>query len=467
MIATAVIAIPLAGAALSLLPWLDRAARWIACGAALACGSLAAYAAIAAPADATRAPWILAIGATYAVEVDGLAAIFLAETGILFAVAAAASARVPDRRAYFALFGLLLACVDGAIVARDLLLFFVFWQSLLVPLVILVLRWGGVRRRRAVRRFVAHTLAADALLLVAIVSLAAIRGSADIDVLAGRPLPAAAQLLPMLLVLVALAMRLGVFPLHGWVAPLRAAAPLPVALVLVPALALVSVSAVVRVCTALFPDALGAAAPALVALASVGSVYTALLATRQQDVRRLVAYAALSQQNLVALGLFAATATSVAGAAVLSVSLGLTVGVLLLAVRAMAPRASAFTLSSGGGLSAQRGLAALATLAVAAAIGVPGTAGFAGTLLVLAGVYGRYPVAAGVAVVSFFVAAVYGLGLIRRALHGPPVVRARDLRRRDWLLAAPLLVALIVVGVAPALLTDRLPAELVPAGAER
>lgn len=448
MIATLLVALPLAAAALCLVP---RAARWIVAGAALASAVLAAYAAAAAPPSAVRVPWIPALGATYAVDVDGLAGSLAAASGLLVAVAAAVSARVPDRRAYFALLAVLLAAVDGALVSRDLLLFFVFWEALLVTIAVLVRHWGAGRADGAVRRFVAPALLADALLLVTIVSLAGLRGSADVDALARRPLAAAAQLAPLLLMLPAFATRLAVFPLHSWGVRLQERAPLPIALVLAPALELVALAATVRFSLGLFPDALAAAAPLLVSFCAVGSVYTALIALRQDHPRRLVAYLVLSQQSLVALGLFAASGTSVTGSVVLAVSVGLAAAALLLSVDGVGSRTAPFPLVAP---------------AIAAFAAVPGSATFAGAVLVLAGTYARYPVAASIAAAGLFVVALGGLSLVRRRVHGP-VPTARAARRRDWLLVAPLLAIVLVLGVVPALLTDRLPADLVRVGAPR
>lgn len=450
MIATLLVALPLAAAVACLVPRAGRAARWIVAGTALASAALAAYAAVAAP-SAVRLPWIPALGATYAVGVDGLAGSLAAAAGLLFSAAAAASARVPDRRAYFALLAVLLAGADGALVSRDLVLFFVFWEALLIPLAVLVGRWGGRRGADAVRRLVGPALAADALLLVTIVSLAVLRGGADVDALAARPLAATAQLAPLLLVLPALAARLGVFPLHVWGVRLYERAPLPLALVLPSALALVALAATIRLALGLFPDALAAAAPLLVAFCAVGAVYTALIALRQDDPRRLVAYLVLSEQNLAALGLFAASGTSVAGSAVVALSIGLAAAALLLCLDGPPSRVAPFPLLAP---------------AVGALVAVPGSATLAGAVLVLAGTYARYPVAATVAAAAMFVVALGGLSLIRRRAHGP-VPTTRGVRRRDALLVAPLLAIVIILGVAPVLLTDRLPVDMVRIGAAR
>jgi NADH-quinone oxidoreductase subunit M len=242
------------------------------------------------------------------------------------------------------------------------------------------------------------------------------------------------------------------------------AAPVPVSLAIVGGLATSASYGIVRVSLPLFPQGMATAAPVLVALAAVGALYAALIATRQVDVRRLIAYASLSQLQLIALGSFAASATSVRGAVLATVSHGVVIAALLLLAGMVALRTKSFAFSRAGGLAASTPLLAmLFTLTVFAAIGLPGTSGFAGQLLVLAGAYERFPAATAVAAGVFVVAAVYGLVAVRGVFHGPPLATGMDLGWRERALVAPLLALVILLGVAPTLLTDRIPSDALPA----
>src|SRR5437870_738852 len=180
---------------------MGRAARPLTVLVSLGASALAIATFVERLQVSARVTWANALGAMYLVDIDGLTAVFLALSGVVFAIGAAASARVPHRRAYFALWCLLLAAVDGVFVARDLGLFFVFWEAMLVPLAVLMWQWGGPDRRGATLRFLLYTMAGSALLLVGIVGIAVARGSLDIDALAARPIAASAQLLPALLFL--------------------------------------------------------------------------------------------------------------------------------------------------------------------------------------------------------------------------------------------------------------------------
>lgn len=463
MIAAIIVLIPLAAAALCLI---GRTARWSAALASAAvCG--AAVWSLFAPSGSLRLPWAAPLGASFAVDLDALSAFFVVAVGSVSLVGALASARVADRRAYFALWCVALAGLCGVIVARDLALLFAWWESAIVALAILVRQWGGGARRTAAHAFVAYTLIGSGLFLVALASIAVARGTLDMDALSARPIGAAGQLLPAMLFLAAFAPALPLFPVHGGVARVYAAAPVPVAMLAGAGLGSAALYAVIRACLALFPQGMAAAAPVLVALAAVGALYGAVLATRQEDLRRLVACLALSQQSLVALAVFAGTLTSLRGAVIASLANAMVIAALLLMASWLARRSSSFLLSHMGGIAATApGLAGLSTLIVLAAIGAPGSAGFAGGVLALAGTFERHPAPAITAAIGGVVLAAAGARLCRRALHGPPLVVASEIRRGEWLLVVPLLAAIIGLGAAPRVVIDRVGDGLPPA-AER
>jgi NADH-quinone oxidoreductase subunit M len=465
VIATALIAIPLVAALASIAPFSSRVARPLAVLASAAVGALALWTLGAPGSSALRlsVDWARPLGAGYTVATDALSLLFIVFAALLFAVGALASGRVGDRRAYFALWSAVQAAVNGAFVARDLLLLVVCWETMLVAIAVLMWHWGGRDGRAAGRRFVGHMLAGSALLLVALASMAVARGSLDMDLLAARPIGATGQLLPAMLFLAAFAVALPLFPFHGWLADSYAVAPVPVAMVIAGIVASAAVNGILRVCLGLFPQGMLAAAPVLVAIAAVGAVYAALVATRQDDLRHLVAYGSMSQLNLVALALFSATATSVRGAVFATLSHGLVVAALLLVGAAVARRVRSYSLSRAGGLASSTPvLAGCATLAACAAVGVPGTSGFAGTVIILAGAYERFPAAVAVAAFALVIAAVYALRAIRRAFHGAPTASGRDLAWRERALIVPLLALVIALGVVPHVVTDRIPDDVLP-----
>ncbi|MDQ2952259.1 MAG: hypothetical protein M3R54_08345, partial [Chloroflexota bacterium] len=295
MIATLAIALPLGIAVLCAVSRWSRALAMVGSAAVIALG----LSAFVVPAASLRLVWAASLGASFSVAIDALSAVFVVLCGTVSLVGAAGSERVGDRRAYFAIWSAALACLCGVLVARDLALLFVFWESACLAVAVLVRLWGDQDRRGAALRFLAYHLPASGLFLVALASIGVARGTLDIDTLAARPLAPAGQLLPALLFLAAFAPALPVFPLHGWAPRLYAASSAPVTALAAAGLASVAAYGVIRVCLGLFSQGMSAAAPVLVALSAVGAVYGALLATRQDDARRVVAYAALSQQSLV------------------------------------------------------------------------------------------------------------------------------------------------------------------------
>lgn len=461
MIALAAIAVPL----LAMLACsVSRAARGAAALACIAVGGLAIASLVSASAG-LRYSYAAPLRSAFLIAIDPLAALFIALCAAVCLAAVASSARVSDRRAYFALCCLALASATIVLVARDLGLFFTGWEMLLVSLAILVRHWGGPGRDEASLRLAVHGLAGSGLFLVALASIAVARGTLDIDALGARPIAASGQVLPALLFLAAFAPALAVFPLHGWSVRAFVAAPAAVAALVPGLLATAACYGIVRVCLGLFPQGMAAAAPVLVAFAVIGAVYAALVGTRQDDLRRLIAFAVISQQGLAAFALFAGTTTAIRGAIVITIANGLGAAAFILIGAAVAARSSSFLFSRTGGLggSAPR-LAALATIVALVATGVPGSAAFAGDILAIAGTYERFPAAAVIAAAALVVQAACGAAFIRRALDGPRLAEApRDAGWRETALVGLLIAAIFVVGLVPRLVTDRIGDDALPA----
>ena len=391
-------------------------------------------------------------------DADGFSAVLIVLTGVLFAIGAAASTGVRSPRAYFALWSLLQVAVSGVFLARDLILFFIFWESMLIPLALLMWQWGGADRRAATYRFLLYTMSGSALLLLGVVALGVGARTFSIPGLAGYRLGEGSQVAFALLFLCAFAVKLPLFPFHGWLPRAYAAAPPPVALVLSGVVAKTAAYGIARICIPLFPLGMADLAPGLVALAAVGTLYGALIATRQRDSRGLIAFSSVSHLNLIGLAAFIGTADAAQAVLVASVSHGLVVAALFLVAGMLAVRTGSFRFDAGGLAARAPVLAAMATFAIVAAIGVPGTSGFAGEFLILAAAYPRFPGAGLVVTAAVIVAAVYGLRFLRGAFFGPDAHRGDDLRWPERALLIPLMVLILLVGLVPRAITDVVPA---------
>jgi len=398
--------------------------------------------------------WAPRIGAQLAIGADGFATVLVMLSGLLFAVGAAASGGMRSPRAYFALWSLLQAGVAGVLVARDLLLFFAAWDALVVPLALLIWGWGGADRRQAAMRLAATWLTGSALLFAGILSLGVGAHTFAFSDLAGYRLAESSQIAFALLFLAGFAVRLPLFPFHAWLARLSIVAPLPVALVMNGAVTATAVYGIARICLVFFPLGVSTLAPVLIALAAAGTLYAALLANRQRDTRSFIAYASVSQLNLIALG---AAVGETTGALLATVSHGLVVASLFLLATSLARRTGSFGLGPGGLGTRAPVLASLFVLALLAAIGVPGTSGAPGDLVILAAVFARSPGIGLFAGVTLVASAVYAAGFLRAVFFGPvtdgaPVPRDIGWRERGVVIA--LLVLVVALGVAPRAIGD-------------
>jgi len=464
VIATAVIALPLALAVVSLLPPLARRTRPLTVVAGLAVAVLGFTGPMLPVRASVHAPWAPILGLSYAVELDAFAAIFVAATGLVFAAVVASSDRIGHARAYHALLSVLLAALVGAFVARDLALFLLFWELALAIAALLISQWGGVGRSDAAVRVLVTALVGSALYIVVIVSLAVARGSLDSDVLRARPLPASAQLLPAVLLCAAFLVTLPVLPFQSWLIRAFVAGPREVALLLGAGLSSVALYAVMRLCVGLFPQGMSVAAPAFVALAAVGTLYGAVIASRQDDLRRLAAFVAFSTINLAAVGAFSGTEVGLRGATLAAISREILLTALVVAIACVARRSGAASLARAGGLATSSPrLATLTTVTVLALVGIPGSSAFAADYLVLAGAYERFPTAAAVVAIVIVASAIWAARSLRRAFHGPPLAHAGDLRWREIAIILPLLLVSLAIGVVPRSITDRVPADVLPA----
>ena len=398
--------------------------------------------------------WAGPLGAQLALGSDGYSTALLMLTGVLFAVGAAASGGVAAPRGYFALWSLLQVAVCGALVARDLILFFFFWEATLLPLALLMWRWGGADRRPVTVRLLVTWMTGGALLLTGIVALGVGAHTFAIADLSRYRLGEASQVILAALFLAAFAVRVPLFPFHAWFPRACVSAPLPLAIVLAGVMSKIAIYAIARICLPLFPRGMADLSPLLIGLATVGALYGALLATRQRDTRTFVAYASLSQLDLIALGTVLGTVDGVAGGLVASLSQGLVVATLLLLASFLARRIGSFGLGTGGLASRAPVLTSLFVIAILAAIGAPGTSGAPGDLLILAAAFARSPGLGLIAALVVVASAEYGAVLLRSIFFGATSERGTDLAWRERALVIPLIVLVIAIGVAPRAITD-------------
>ncbi|MEO8475621.1 MAG: NADH-quinone oxidoreductase subunit M, partial [Actinomycetota bacterium] len=417
-----------------------------------------------------RASWVESIGLSYYVGVDGISLWMVVLTTFLFPVAVLASWRVErDVRLYMGAMLLLETAVVGSFVALDLLLFFVFFEAILVPMYLLIGGWGGERRIYAAVKFFLFTMAGSAFLLLATIFLYSRSGVAlgggntfslpQLVQVAGT-LPVATSRWLFLGFFVAFAVKVPLFPLHTWLADAHTEAPTAGSVLLAGILLKVGTYGLIRFNLALFPEAAKYFATFVSILAVIGIIYGAVCALIQTDLKRLVAYSSVSHLGFVVLGIFAFTQQGITGGVLQMVTHGLATGALFLLVGMVYDRTHTRDLGKMGGLATvMPWLTGAFLFAVFASVGLPGLSSFVGEFLVIVGTFGVSYWFGSLAALAVILAAIYLLWSYQRMAYGPVHDEHRnlaDVSLREVVVLAPVLALLLVFGVYPRLLTDRI-----------
>jgi NADH-quinone oxidoreductase subunit M len=414
-----------------------------------------------------RAVWIRSLGISYALGVDGVSLWMVLLTTFLFPLAILASWKVDRNVRLYMIAMLVLECgVLGTFLALDLLLFFVFFEAILVPMYLIIGGWGGERRVYAAVKFFLYTMAGSAFLLVAILFLYARSGSLAggatfyLPDLVRLALPTGTARWLFLAFLVAFAVKVPIFPLHTWLPDAHTEAPTAGSVILAGVMLKVGAYGLIRFNLALFPEAARHFSGFISVLALIGIVYGALVALIQTDIKRLVAYSSVSHLGFVVLGIFAFTNQGVTGAVLQMVNHGLATGALFLLVGMVYERTHTRDLGSMGGLAGvMPWLTGAFLFTVFASAGLPGLNNFVGEFLVIVGSFSANMAFGSIASVAVVLGAIYLLWSYQRMAYGPVHEEHRslpDVSLREVAVLAPVLALLLVFGVYPKVLTDRI-----------
>ncbi len=453
---------PAVGAALvALAPRRDSLLRGIALAASLVSLGVAAYLFWNFPPGepgfwiTESAGWVPALGIGYRLGVDGISLPLVALTALLFPVALVGTWEAVRTRVkeYLVLLLLLETAVLGTFLALDLVLFYVFWEAVLVPMYFLIGLWGSERRAYAALKFFLFTMAGSVLMLLAIAGLYLATGTFDFQALAAGQIPAALQGWLFAAFALAFAIKVPLFPLHTWLPDAHTEAPTAGSVILAGLLLKMGTYGLVRFGLGLFPEAARAASPWFLTLAVVGILYGAAVAYAQRDVKRLVAYSSVSHLGFVVLGTFALTPQGLAGALLQMVNHGISTGALFLMVGVLYERAHTRALDAFGGVArVMPTFAALSLFVVFSSAALPGTNGFVGEFLVLLGAFRRWPAWAALAAGGVVLSAVYLLWMVQRVYFGAPTPQVRafpPLRGYETLSLAVLVAAILWIGLYP------------------
>jgi NADH-quinone oxidoreductase subunit M len=479
---------------LSLLVWLpivtgvvvlvlgDRriaAARWLALAGSLA--TLIASIPLVAGFDRGTAdfqfieklPWITAFQAFYHLGVDGIAMPLIVLTAFVTVPVIIAAWTVIEKRPaqYFAAFLIMEGLMIGVFSALDALLFYFFWEAMLIPMFLIIGIWGGPRRVYATIKFFLYTFLGSVFMLVALIYMYVKAGDYSIASFQGLPLTMQEQYWIFVAFLLAFAVKVPMVPVHTWLPDAHVEAPTGGSVILAAIMLKMGGYGFLRFSLPIAPDASRELDVLLIALSLIAVVYIGFVALVQQDMKKLIAYSSIAHMGFVTLGsfivydIFAATGglkgagMGIDGAIVQMISHGLVSGALFLCVGVLYDRVHSREISSYGGvINTMPKFAAFMVLFALANAGLPGTSGFVGEFLVIIASFKAsfwYALLAGTTLV---LGAAYTLWLVKRVVFGPvandDVASLEDLNTRELIVLAMLAVAVLLLGVWPAPLLD-------------
>jgi NADH-quinone oxidoreductase subunit M len=447
-----------------------QASRWIAL--AVSCLNLALIVALAwqgpAPQPGTvgtwwlteERPWIGTLGIEFDLGLDGISLVLILLTAFLVSLSILISwKQIKDKVASFH-FSLLLmeSSVIGLFLARDLFLFYLFWEVQIIPVFLLVGIWGHENRIRAALKFLSYTIAGSLFMLLAMVTLYLWHGDRvgvytfSIGQLMGTPISPAEETWLFAAFVLAMAIKIPLVPVHMWLPDAHTEAPIAGSVVLAGILLKTGTYGLLRIAIPLFPLAARAAGPFLLLLGLVGLFYTAWVAFAQKDIKRMVAYSSIAHMGLVVIGLMVWNVLTLNGALLQMVNHGLSTSALFMMVGMLNERIATRQLADLGGLWKRMPVfGAFFLLFAMSAMGIPGLNNFVGEILILIGTFQAHPVVAVLGFTGMVFTLVYVLRMVQETLLGPSREEHDlwDVTPREILILGVLAAAVVFIGLFP------------------
>ena len=422
-----------------------------------------------------RAPWIESLNAEYYLGVDGISAPLVLLTAFITPLVVIAGWDGIKTRPsqYFAAFLILEGLMIGVFCALDALLFYVFWEAMLVPMFLIIGVWGGVRRIYATLKFFLYTFLGSVLMLVAFVYMYTKADSFAFSAFNGLPLTLTEQKYIFIAFLLAFAVKVPMWPVHTWLPDAHVEAPTGGSVILAAIMLKMGGYGFVRLSLPMVPDGSQYFAGLMIALSLVAVAYIGLVALMQKDMKKLIAYSSIAHMGFVTLGFFilwgigarSGAALGITGGMVQMVSHGLVSGALFLCVGVLYDRVHSRQIADYGGVANTMPVfAAFMVLFAMANAGLPGTSGFVGEFMVIVASFKASFWYAFVAATTLILGAAYTLWMVKRVVYGEVanqnVAELEDLTRREFAVLGILAASVLLVGVWPAPLVDMMSASV-------
>ncbi|MCH2395146.1 MULTISPECIES: NADH-quinone oxidoreductase subunit M [Oceanibaculum] len=408
-----------------------------------------------------KVAWMPEFGIGYHMGVDGISMFFVLLSTLLTPICVLASwdsvkTRVKE---YMIAFLVLETMMVGMFCALDLVLFYIFFEAVLIPMFIIIGVWGGARRVYAAFKFFLYTLLGSVLMLLAILAMYFDAGTTDIPTLMAHGFPAGMQHWLWLAFFASFAVKVPMWPVHTWLPDAHVEAPTAGSVILAGVLLKMGGYGFIRFSLPMMPEASEFFAPLVFALSIVAVIYTSLVALAQEDMKKLIAYSSVAHMGFVTIGIFTATMQGLQGAIFQMLSHGIVSGALFLCVGVVYDRLHTREIARYGGLVHNMPRYALVFMVfMLASVGLPGTSGFVGEFLVLTGAFMTNSWIAFLAATGVVLGAAYMLYLYRRVVFGvldkDDVKAMLDLNWREKAMFAPLIVLVLWMGIYPSTFLD-------------
>ena len=400
--------------------------------------------------------WIPSLGISYYLGVDGISLLFITLTTFLSLICIVASweAITVRLKEYMIAFLFMETMMIGVFCALDTILFYIFFEGILIPMFLIIGIWGGPRRVYAAFKFFLYTLTGSVLFLIALLVMYFEAGSTSIPVLMRADFGYNLQLWLWLALFASFAVKVPMWPVHTWLPDAHVEAPTAGSVILAGVLLKLGGYGFIRFSLPMLPEASSFFAPLIFGLSIIAIIYTSLVALMQKDMKKLIAYSSVAHMGFVTIGLFTLTTQGIEGALMVMLSHGLVSSALLLCVGVVYDRMHSRLILSYGGLIHRMPLYAFVFMIFTlASIGLPGTSGFVGELLVLVGLYQTNTLLAFLAAIGVVLGAAYMLWLYRRVIFGELQNEAlrdiKDINAREICIFVPIILGILWIGIYP------------------